>query len=299
MGASHTLIEVYQRYAVVMEEGPMATRHIGFIGLGAMGQPMATRLLAQGFTVVSCAHVRRAALDTLKPQGLTEVDSPRTVAATTDLVLIMVRDTAEAEAVTLGDKGVLAGLCPGAILVMMSTIDPAFCRRVDPLATARGGAFLEAPVSGGPVLAAQGTLALLVGGERLVLERCRAVLETLGRIIYCGALGLGMVAKLANNAVLYGTMGLVTEALAFGQAHGMSAAALLEVFQQASANSVTVQQWAVIQGMWEHAIGLGMKDVQICLDVAERHAIPMPLTAVTRHYPWPTATIPGPMHEGR
>jgi 3-hydroxyisobutyrate dehydrogenase-like beta-hydroxyacid dehydrogenase len=94
-----------------------------------------------------------------------------------------------------------------------------------------------------------------------------------------------MVAKLANNAVLYGTMGLVTEALAFGQAHGMSAAALLEVFQQASANSVTVQQWALLQGMWEHTVGLGMKDVQIGLDVAERHAIPMLLTAVTRHYP--------------
>src|SRR5258708_5836914 len=110
----------------------MAKSRIGFIGLGNIGKPMAIRLLTQGFEVVSCAHVRREALEELKTQGLIEVDAPRTVAAPTDLVITMVRDTAQSKAVILGDQGVLAGLHPGATLIIMSTIDPEFCRSVIP-----------------------------------------------------------------------------------------------------------------------------------------------------------------------
>jgi 3-hydroxyisobutyrate dehydrogenase-like beta-hydroxyacid dehydrogenase len=171
----------------------------------------------------------------------------------------------------------------------MSTIDPQCCRRVAAQAAAQGVAVLDAPVSGGAPGAEQGTLALMVGGERTVLERCRPLLEAMGRVFACGAVGMGMVAKLANQAVFWGTVAVVTEALAFARAHGMPDVELLEVLRYSSANSVTVQHWEFIRAMWVHYGPLGMKDVRTCLEVANAKAVPMPLTALTSQYPWPAA----------
>jgi 3-hydroxyisobutyrate dehydrogenase-like beta-hydroxyacid dehydrogenase len=217
------------------------------------------------------------------------VSSPREVAAATDVMMTMVRNTQETEGVIFGEQGVLAGMAQGATLIIMSTIDPQFCRRVAAHAAAQGVAVLDAPVSGGAPGAVQGTLALMVGGERTVLERCRPLLEALGRVFACGEVGMGMVAKLANQAVFWGTIALVTEALALARAHGMPDVELLEVLRHSSANSSTLQHWEWIRAMWAHIEPLGIKDVRTCLEVANAKAVTMPLTALTSHYPWSAA----------
>ena len=156
-----------------------------------MGKPMAERLLTHGWGVVSCVHVRRQALEELKPLGLIEAVSPQAVAAQTDIVITMVRDMQESQDVILGEHGVLQGMRRDTILIIMSTLAPAFCHRVAADAGRQGVAVLDAPVRGLPVRAAQGTLALMVGGETAVLEQCRPLLETFGQIFACGTVGMG------------------------------------------------------------------------------------------------------------
>jgi 3-hydroxyisobutyrate dehydrogenase-like beta-hydroxyacid dehydrogenase len=270
-------------------ESAISRKAVGFIGLGAMGKPMAARLLSQGYRVSSCAHRRRDAIEELKAIGLIEMSSPREVAAATDVVMTMVRNTQESEGVICGEQGVLAGMAQGAILILMSTLAPDFCRRVATQAASHGVAVLDAPVSGGPPGAVQGTLALMVGGARTALDHCRPLLESLGRVFACGDIGMGMVAKLANNAVAFGTMALVAEALSLARTQGMAEVQLLEVLQHSSANSFIVQHWELIRSMWAHIEPLGIKDVRTCLEVANAQAVTMPLTALTSHYPWPAA----------
>jgi 3-hydroxyisobutyrate dehydrogenase len=264
----------------------MSTARVGFIGLGAMGTPMARRLLGQGFPVVGCANVRRESVEQLKGIGLVEASSPAAVALDADVVITMVRDGRESEAVILGSAGALAAMRAGSVLVIMSTIAPDLCRRVAALAAPRQVDVLDAPVSGFPWRAAEGALALMVGGEAPVVERVRPVLEAMGRIFPCGAVGMGMVAKLANNAVVMGTAALLLEARAFAGRHGMPDARLLEIFAHASAASFVVENWAAIRAIWDHVLGLVLKDAGICLESAAANDVPMPLTAAARAFDW-------------
>ena len=266
------------------------TKRVGFIGLGDMGQPMARRLLDHGWTVTSCARVRRQAIEELKTVGLVEVASPGEVAGHTDVVITMVRDVQQSHQVILGEQGALAHMPRGATLIIMSTIDPNFCTRVATRAAAQGVHVLDAPVSGFPFRAEQGTLAIMVGGDAAALERCRPILEIMGHLFTCGDVGMGMVAKLANNAVAVGTMALLLEARALARSYGMPASHLMEVFTHASANSFMVQNWEAIGSMWDNVIDLGQKDALIFLEAARNQGINTPLTEATSHYPWSTST---------
>ena len=264
----------------------MAKSRVGFLGLGSMGKPMAKRLLTHGWDVVSCAHVHRQALEELKTLGLIEVASPQAVAAQTDIVITMVRDTQASQEVILGAQGALQSMPRNATLIIMSTLDPTFCQRVASHASTQGVAVLDAPVSGLPFRAEQGTLAIMVGGESPVLEQYRPLLQTFGQIFPCGAVGMGMVAKLANNAVAVGTAALLLEAQALARAYGMPIAHLMEIFTQASADSFMVQHWEAIGAMWEHVIGLGLKDLGIGLEAAQHQGVSMPLISATLQHEW-------------
>ncbi|HEX77100.1 MAG TPA: NAD(P)-dependent oxidoreductase [Dehalococcoidia bacterium] len=272
----------------------MSASKVGFIGLGNMGKPMAKRLLSHGFEVTSCAHVRREAIEELKRLGLVELASPQEVAHASDVTITMVRDTHESEVVILGERGVLHGMGEGSTLIMMSTIYPDFCQRVAQLAAARGVQVLDSPVSGGPMGVERGTLALMVGGDEGVIEGCRPILEAMGRIFHCGGVGMGMVTKLANNAVLFVTAAILSEAIVLARAYGMAEERLLDIFKNASANSWAVQNWefmkwvrdSYIPGDLGTTMGLAMKDLRTCLDVANRKEIRMPLTAVVSHLDW-------------
>jgi 3-hydroxyisobutyrate dehydrogenase-like beta-hydroxyacid dehydrogenase len=259
----------------------MVQRRVGFIGLGGMGKPMAKRLLGHGWEVVSCVHLRRETLEELRPMGLIEAASPQAVAEQTNIVITMVRDAQESDVVILGSEGVLGRMSRDTTLVIMSTLSPGFCERVAARATGRGVAVLDAPVSGWPARAAEGTLALLVGGEAAVLERCRPLLETFGRILPCGPVGTGMAVKLASNAVALGTVALLIEGRALARAYGVSEDRLMEIFTQTAADSFMVQHWETI---WGPLSELGLKDLHTSLEAAHQRGVDLPfITAASQH----------------
>jgi 3-hydroxyisobutyrate dehydrogenase-like beta-hydroxyacid dehydrogenase len=256
----------------------MSSQKIGFIGLGDMGLPMATRLLNHGRSVTSCVNKNRDAIEVLLQLGVSEVDTPSAVGAASDVVITMVRDTRQTKQVIYGPDGALAGMKEGAVLIIMSTLSPEDCREIASKAAEQGVSVLDSPVSGLPQRAVQGTLALMVGGDAETLEQCREVLEDMGKIFHCGDVGTGTVSKLANNAVLMGTMKLLLEARAFASAYDMPPDTLMEIFANSSANSFPVQNWAALEANWDHYDTLLNKDVALCLEAAGHKEIAMPLT---------------------
>ena len=165
---------------------------IGFIGLGEMGEPMARHLLQHGFPVVSCANRRRKAIEALAKEGLVEAENPAGVGAKADIFMTIVVDQAQTEQVLRGPTGALSTLRPGSVIIIMSTIDPDYCKSLAQELAPRDIEVIDCPVSGGPHGAVAATLALMTGGAADVIERCRAPLEAMGTIFPCGEVGMGM-----------------------------------------------------------------------------------------------------------
>lgn len=248
---------------------------IGFIGLGDMGEPMAGRLLEKGYKVVSSINRRRDAIDRLKPKGIAERATPREVAAECDILISIVVDQEQTERVLRGPDGAIAALRPGCVIILMSTLSPAYCQAL--AAEMKGIDVIDCPVSGGPMGAAKGTLALIAGGEPSAIERCRPALETMGTVFTCGAVGMGMVAKLANNAVGLMTVPLVKEARAMAAGYGMNMDALMAVMRAGTANSFIVQSWSWIETYEEKGTPVALKDLRLFQEAAGLRGAPTPM----------------------
>lgn len=190
---------------------------VGFVGAGLMGTPMVRRLIAAGHdVVVSSRNPQR-----LSGTGWRVVDSPAAAAQGAEVVCSIVPDSPEVAEVV---ESLLRTAGAGTVVVEMSTISPETARALAARCTERGVDYLDCPVSGGPVGAEAGTLAIWVGGEAEAFERARPVLETLGdpaKLRHCGAGGAGLVVKLANNYL--GAVGAAAsaEALALARAAGV------------------------------------------------------------------------------
>src|SRR5512133_348581 len=170
---------------------------IGFIGLGVMGRPMA-------------ADPVRALVEAGAKAGASAAE----VAGGADIIITMVPDSPDVEAVVLGEQGVLEAAREGLLLIDMSTIRPDTARRVAVAAAARGVRFLDAPVSGGQAGAEEATLSIMVGGSAEDFEAARPVLESLGRtIVHVGPVGSGQTVKAANQLIVAGVIELVSEAI--------------------------------------------------------------------------------------
>ncbi|TVR86786.1 MAG: NAD(P)-dependent oxidoreductase, partial [Trueperaceae bacterium] len=194
----------------------MTSMRIAFIGLGTMGGPMAARLLDAGFDL--CVHNRtREREEALGERGADRAATPAEAAAGADVIVTMVSDTPDVEAIVLGPDGVAEGASDGAVIIEMSTIAPEAVRRMHAQLAEQGVALLDAPVSGGSEGAVNGTLSIMVGGDSAVLDRVRNVLDVLGRTItYVGPSGAGQVAKAINQVIIAGTYAAVAEGLTLG-----------------------------------------------------------------------------------
>jgi 2-hydroxy-3-oxopropionate reductase len=241
---------------------------IGFFGLGDMGEPMAARLLEHGFSVTSCVHRRREAVERLEAKGLIEKPNPREVAAGSEILMSVVVDEMQTEDVLRGPNGALMSMRSGSVLILMSTLSPAYCQALAGELRARGIELLDCPISGGPMGAQKGTLALIAGGNATVVARCRPALEAMGTIYHCGAVGMGMVAKLANNAVGLMTIPLVREARAMAAAYGMDMDLLMEVMRAGTANSFIVQAWKWVEAYGEKGAPGALKDLRLFQEAA-------------------------------
>ncbi len=255
----------------------MTDQIIGFIGLGDMGKPMAARLLKHGFRVLSCVHRRREAMDELKTKGMVEKQNPREVAADADTLMTIVIDQAQTETVLRGDDGALAALRPGATIVVMSTLDPGYCQGLAEELAGRNIAVLDCPVSGGNIGAAEGSLAMITGGDEAVVERCRAALETMGTVYHCGAVGMGMVTKLANNSISIQTATLILEAREMACAYGADMEVLMEVCRNGTANSFVLGHWDWVAQLLPQVVDIAIKDLTICKTIAAAKGVRMPM----------------------
>jgi 2-hydroxy-3-oxopropionate reductase len=195
--------------------------NLGFIGLGRMGAPMASNLLAAGHALA--VHARRPeAMQDLVAAGASRCASPREVAARSEVIFTMVTDGRAVEEVALGSDGVSAGARPGSVLIDHSTISPSGARRIAASLGTRGVHMLDAPVSGGAAGARTATLSIMVGGDEDVFNRCRPLLESLGTtVVYIGSAGAGQVAKACNQICIVVNQLGAAEALLLAEQSGV------------------------------------------------------------------------------
>jgi 3-hydroxyisobutyrate dehydrogenase len=219
------------------------TTSIAFLGLGHMGGPMAANLVKAGYTV-SGFDLMPAAIEAARLLGVNVVDSADSAVATADVVITMFpagRHVIAAYSGTAEAPGLLATARPGTLFIDSSTIAVDDARTAHDLAIAAGHRAMDAPVSGGTVGAAAGTLAFMVGGSQEDFTVAQPLLEAMGkRIVHCGGSGLGQAAKLCNNMILGISMIAVSEAFVLGEKLGLSHQALFDVASTASG-----QCWAL------------------------------------------------------
>ncbi|MFW5858374.1 MAG: NAD(P)-binding domain-containing protein [Planctomycetota bacterium] len=256
---------------------------IGFIGLGIMGKPMAKNLLAAGHALV--VHNRsQDAVDELVAAGATAAGSPAEVAAQTELVLTMLPDSPDVEAVALGADGIAAGAKPGATYVDMSSIAPLVAQDVGARLAAQEVTMIDAPVSGGEEKAKSGQLAFMVGGPDAAVAAVRPVLEVMGAsVTHVGALGAGNSTKLVNQCIVAVNIAVVAEALSLGKRLGVDPARITEAIRGGLAGSACLNDKAPRMLQGEYAPGFKMKlhakDLANVFATSRSTHVHMPLTA--------------------
>jgi 2-hydroxy-3-oxopropionate reductase len=256
---------------------------VGFIGLGAMGAPMAGHLQRAGHRLHLWAR-RPESLAPFADSGAIMHPSPAALAAATEVVFSMVTTSADVERLALGPDGLIGGARPGWVHVDMSTIAPGSTRRIAAGLAARGAAMLDAPVSGGPTAAQAATLAIMVGGDAAVLERVRPLLDRLGRtVVHIGGNGAGEVAKACNQMVMVAAIQACAEAMQLASAHGIDLAALRGALMGGSGASRMLEVMGDRMVRRDFAAGiearLHHKDFGILMDEAVRLGTPLPVAA--------------------
>jgi 2-hydroxy-3-oxopropionate reductase len=256
---------------------------IGFIGLGAMGRPMSRNLLRAGYPLV--VHNRsRAPVDELVAAGAQAGTSPGDVAGRSGVVITMLPDSPDVEAVMRGPEGVLASARPGALVIDMSTISPAVARRLAEEARGRGLEMLDAPVSGGDIGARDATLTIMVGGSAAALERARPIFQVLGKTItHIGDCGAGQVAKACNQIIVAVTIEAAGEALVLAEKAGVDPARVREALLGGYAQSRILEVHArrALQRQFRPGFKarLQLKDLGIALAAGKEYGVAMPATA--------------------
>lgn len=257
---------------------------VGFIGLGAMGKPMARNLIKAGFRLT--VHNRsRGAVDELVELGATAADSPAAAAGASDVVITMLPDSPDVESVVFGREGVLGAIHARMLFVDMSTIAPAVSRRVSEALIAKQAEALDAPVSGGVVGAEGGTLSIMVGGSEAAFERAAPIFQALGKnIVRIGEAGAGQVAKACNQVVVAQTIQAVAEALTLARKCGVDPGkvrdALLGGFAQSRILDLHGKRILDRNFAPGFRMELHRKDLNIALQTAREEGVSLPATAI-------------------
>lgn len=210
---------------------------VGFIGLGIMGAPMCANLLKAGHSVVVYDYKLKKSksvpvVDRMVNAGATFAMTPRETAAQSQYVLLMLPDGPQVEEITLGSDGVLEGIRPGSVLIDMSSVNPLVSQRVGAACDAKGVKFLDAPVSGGEPKAIEGTLAIMVGGDKDAFVDAEPLLRTMGSTVTrTGPVGAGNVTKLANQIIVACNIAAMGEALVLVTRAGVDPAVVFEAIK--------------------------------------------------------------------
>jgi 3-hydroxyisobutyrate dehydrogenase-like beta-hydroxyacid dehydrogenase len=249
-----------------------------------MGQVIIPRLLEAGHAVVGWNRTRSKA-DPLIDKGMTWADSPKDVAAASEIVVSIVTDSKAVSAIALGDDGVIAGLGSDSIYLDMSTIDPEVSRTIAAEFAATGKTMLDAPLSGSPITVAAGTASLMVGGDRSAYERVEPLLHDIGsKVSYIGPSGTAVQMKVAINLTLIVEMVSFCESVALAEKGGVDRAVAVDaMLKSVVASPVMGYRGPFILEMPDKPLAnvtLQQKDMILALEVARRQGSPAPLGAV-------------------
>jgi 3-hydroxyisobutyrate dehydrogenase-like beta-hydroxyacid dehydrogenase len=244
---------------------------VGFIGLGSQGGPMARRIVEAGYETTLWAR-RPASLEPYADTAARTAATPAELAAASDLIGVCVIADADVEQVLTGPDGVFAGLRPGSVVAVHSTIHPDTVRRLAGQAKALGADLIDAPVSGGQPAAAAGNLLVMVGGEEKVVDFCRPVFATYGDpVLHMGPLGSGEVTKLLNNVLFTANLATAGALLELGAGLGVDPVTLAGSMR--SGGSYALDRIAAAGGtvdrIAQHAGALLAKDVRLAGEIAE------------------------------
>ncbi len=256
---------------------------IAFIGLGIMGGPMAANLVEAGHTVTGY-NPHPEPVERLVEAGGKGADSIAEAVAGADVVITMVPDSPDVEALALGDGGIYDSVAEGTIHIDMSSISPTVSAALAASGAERSIRVMDAPVSGGQAGAEEGSLSVMVGGDRADFDEVKPILDAVGTtVVYCGPAGSGQTVKAANQLIVAGTIELVAEAIVFLEAYGVDTAAAVEVLAGGLAGNRILDRKAANMLKREFEPGfrvdLHHKDMGIVTTAARDKGVVIPLGA--------------------
>ena len=256
---------------------------IGFIGLGIMGKPMAKNLMKAGHELV-VYDVIAANVDNVVAAGAQAGASSKDVAEQCSFIITMLPNSPHVKTVVMGENGVLEGAQAGTVLVDMSSIAPLASQEIAAACGEKGVKMLDAPVSGGEPKAIDGTLAIMVGGDKELFDQVKDVLAVMGSsVVYCGTIGAGNTTKLANQIIVAANIAACAEAFILAKKAGVDPAVVFEAIKGGLAGSTVMN--AKVPMMLERdfnpgfKIDLHIKDLNNALDTGHGVGSPLPLTA--------------------
>jgi 3-hydroxyisobutyrate dehydrogenase-like beta-hydroxyacid dehydrogenase len=263
-----------------MEDADAMTKQsIGFIGVGRMGQPMASRLIAAGHPVIAY-DIQGQALSAIANTGAATASSAQEVASRAEIVMTSLPVPAVVEEVVLGQGGIAAG-SRVKTFVDLSTTGPRVAKSIAAKLAERGITAIDAPVSGGVAGAVKGTLAVMTSGPKEVCEALRPTLENIGKFFYIGAEpGMGQMMKLLNNLLSAAATAATSEAVVLGVKAGLDPRVMIDVINAGSGRSTASEDKfprAILPRSFDFgfAMALMTKDVKLCIDEAEAQGVPM------------------------
>ena len=256
---------------------------IGFIGLGIMGKPMVRNLLKAGHEIVVFDLVKENVENAVR-SGARAAGSSKSVAEECPTVITMLPNSPHVKSVVLGPNGVLEGAKPGTVLIDMSSIAPLASQEVEKACAEKGVKMIDAPVSGGEPKAIDGTLSIMVGGDKDVFESVKDLLLVMGAsAVYCGGIGAGNTTKLANQVIVACNIAAVAEAFTLAKKAGVDPGLVFEAIRGGLAGSTVMNAKApmMIAGDFKPGfkIDLHIKDLNNALETGHGVGAPLPLTA--------------------
>lgn len=265
----------------------MPTSSIAFLGLGAIGRPMAARVATANLPLRVWNRTSSRADEFAREFGVKTAATPADAAREADVVITCLPTSPDVLALLGGETGLLAGMKQGSTLVDCTSGDPSTSRLIAARLAEKGISFIDAPVSGGTIGAEKGTLTVMVGGDAEVLDRVRPVLETFGqKIVHCGDIGAGDAVKAVNNAFLAVHVWATAEGLAALVKAGVDPKIALDVINSSSGRSNTSMNLfpeRVLTRAFPRTFRLALldKDIGIAAAVARENKVPTPLLQLT------------------
>jgi 3-hydroxyisobutyrate dehydrogenase-like beta-hydroxyacid dehydrogenase len=262
--------------------------NLGFVGLGVMGSQMVSRLLDKGHTVTGYNRTRAKA-QWLIDKGMKWADSPRAVAAASDVTFAMVTNAAAIAAVTDGPDGIIAGLGPGKLFIDMSTVSPEVSRATAAKVRAKGADMVDAPVSGSVITLQQGKLSVMVGGKKETFDKVQPLLLNIGpKVTHVGDNGLALAMKIAVNLSLAVQMMAFSEGVLLAEKSGIPREIAVDVLTHSAVASPMIQYRGpfILQQPDEAWFDCNMmqKDMLLALDLGRQLKVPVPTTAISNDF---------------